>query len=104
MTKHRFRKLFERALKNAAKLTEARLGQPVPRSFLIELHAPASTGRVMGVDEAFDQLYLGDGRYYRIIDVTIRRLLPDQSVAFVRVSGHGPVSFEDTWDPTDLGP
>lgn len=58
----------------------------------------------MSVDQALDEIYLGRDRFYRIIDVAIRRLLPGQSIAFVRVSGHTPGAFSQTWDPSDLGP
>lgn len=104
MTRVEFRRLFLRALKLAAESAEARLGRAVPRSFRIELHAPNSPGTVMSVEEALDEIYLGCDHFYRIIDVAIRRLLPGQSIAFVRVSGHIPGAFSQTWDPADLGP
>lgn len=104
MTKKEFCKLFVRALSAAAEHADATLAKPVPRSFLIELHAPGSTGQDMSIDEALDQIYLGGDRFYRIIDVAIERLLPDASVAFVRVSGHPAAGFSETWDPSGLGP
>jgi hypothetical protein len=104
MTRDEFRDLFLRALSAAAENADARLGRPVPRSFVIELHAPTSAGRMLSVDQALDQIYLGKDRFFRIIDVTIRRLLPGTSVAFVRVSGHSPAPFSQTWDPSHLGP
>ena len=104
MTKDEFRQLFLQALTAAAEHAEARLGRPVPRSFVVELHAPTSTGRTLTVDQALDQIYLGKDRFYRIIDIVIRQALPRKSVAFVRVSGHPPAPFNQTWNPTDLGP
>src|SRR5205807_5889743 len=104
MTKGEFRRLFLQALSAAAENAEARLGRPVPRSFAIELHAPASSGRTLSVDQTLDQIYLGTDRFYKIIDIAIRRLLPGRSVAFVRVSGHPPAPFSETWDPSHLGP
>jgi hypothetical protein len=104
MTKDEFRQLFLQALSAAAENAEARLARPVPRSFAIELHAPTSAGLTLSVDQALDQLYLGKDRFYKIIDVAIRRLLPRKSVAFVRVSGHPPAPFSQTWDPAHLGP
>jgi hypothetical protein len=104
MTKGEFRQLFLQALSAAAENAEARLARPIPRSFMIELHAPNSSGQTVSVDQALDQIYLGRGRFYRIIDITIQRLLPGRSVAFVRVSGHTPGPFSQTWDPSDLGP
>ncbi len=104
MTKAEFRNLFLRALSAAAENAEARLARPVPRSFMIELHAPPSPGQTISVDRALDRIYLGKDRFYRIIDIAIRRLLPQKSVAFVRVSGHPPAPFSETWDPADMGP
>jgi len=104
MTKGEFRDLFLRALSAAAENAEARLARPVPRSFTIELYAPPSPGQTVSVDQALDRIYLGKDRFHKIIDVAIRRLLPRKSVAFVRVSGHPPAPFSQTWDPADLGP
>lgn len=104
MTKNDFRELLLRALNSAAENAEAKLAKPAPRSFVIELHAPGSSGRVMSLDEAVNQLYLGSDRFYKIIDVAFKELLPGQSVVFVRASGHRPVEFSKTWDPASLGP
>jgi len=104
MTKAEFRHLFLQALNAAAENAEARLARPVPRSFVIELHAPGSSGQTLSIDAALDQIYLGRDRFYRIIDIAIRRLLRGKSVAIVRVSGHQPAPFSQTWDPSQLGP
>ncbi|HEY2620359.1 MAG TPA: hypothetical protein VGI78_23665 [Acetobacteraceae bacterium] len=104
MTGSRFRELLTQALDCAAEQAEARLGSRIPRSFLIELHSPRSPGRRVGSDEALDQFYLGADRCYRIIDTAITQVTPDMSVAFMRVSGHQPAGFDQTWDPLALGP
>jgi hypothetical protein len=104
MTKNEFRQLFLTALNSAAANAEARVANPISHSFVIELHAPGFVGRLVDVDEALDRLFLGSDRFYRIIDVAIKKLLPGQSIAFVRTSGHPPVEFSQTWDPSDLGP
>ncbi len=104
MTRGEFRRLFLRALGAAAESAETRLARPVPRSFMIELHAPGASGQRLTVDQTLDRIYLGEARFYRIIDIAIRQALPRKSVAFVRVSGHPPAPFNQTWDPTDLGP
>jgi hypothetical protein len=104
MTKSEFRRLFVRSLETAAENAETRLGRRVPRAFDIELHATGASGRTMSVGQALDHIYLGNDHFYRIIDVTIRRVRPGKSVAFVRVSGHPPGPFSQTWNPSDLGP
>jgi hypothetical protein len=103
LTKNDFRELFLGALGNAADDAEQKLAKPIPRSFVIELHAPGHPGRTASVDEALDQIYLGSDSFYRIIDVAIKELLPEEAVAFVRVSGHPPAEFSKTWDPSALG-
>lgn len=104
MTRNDFCTLFVRALNLAADQAERRLGTRIPRSFVIELHAPGCSGRRVGIEEAVDRLWLDGDRFYRIIDTAIRQVLPEGSVAFVRVSGHPPAAFESTWDPSALGP
>lgn len=104
MTKNDFRELFQRALNIAAENAEEKVAKPISRLFVIELHAPGSSGRLVNVDEALDHMYLGSDRFYRIIDIAIKELLPGESVAFVRVSGHPPDEFSKTWNPSGTGP
>lgn len=104
MTKHKFRNLFLRALRSAAAVADERVGKRIPRSFLIELHAPTSAGEVVSVDEAVNRIYLGEDRFYRIVDIAIQKISFDRTVAFVRVSGHPPGPFSQTWDPPRFGP
>ena len=106
MTRDEFRKLYLEALSAAADNAEGALAGPISRSFLIELHGPGggSNERLLTVDEAFDALYLGNDRFYRIVDVAVKKVLPDNSVIFVRPSGHTPDTFEKTWYPPEKGP
>ena len=104
MTKSEFRRLLLQALDRAAVGAEVKLARPIPRSFLIELHGAGSPGQTVPIEEALNRIYLGSDRFYRIIDVAIKKLLPGKSVAFVRVSGHSPTNFNETWNPSDLGP
>ena len=104
MTKDEFRELFLKALEKAANGADTQLGTRVPRSFLVELHGAGCAGQRFEVDEALERLYLDEDRFYKIIDVAVIALMPEKSVAFVRVSGHAPVEFEGTWDARELGP
>lgn len=58
----------------------------------------------MSVSETLDKIYLGREKCYKIIDVAIKEILRGKVVAFVRVSGHAPVGYGETWDPSALGP
>ena len=104
MTKNEFRALFLRALDVAADNAERKLAELIPHAFLIELHAPGIPGSIVRVDDALDSIYLGSDRFYRIIDVAVRKLLPEHTVIFVRASGHAPAGFDQTWNASDLGP
>jgi hypothetical protein len=103
MTKRELDALFRRALDLAAQKAEEKAGA-VPRAFVIELHGAGSSGGEMSVDEALDRLYLAHDRFYRIIDVMVKEVRPRESVVFVRLSGHPPAAFDQTWDPSALGP
>jgi hypothetical protein len=104
MTKVDFCMLFCRVLNMAADKADAKMDKPIPRSFLINLHAFGKDNRLMSIDKTVNMIYLGSERFYRIIDVGIEEVLPSESVAFVRVSGHAPDAFGATWDPSGLGP
>jgi hypothetical protein len=104
MTKSEFRELFQQVLNVAANNAEAKMAKPISRSFLIKLHAFGYDDRLISIDEAIDKIYLGSDCFYRIIDVAIEEVLPKESVAFVRVSGHSPDALSTTWDPAGSGP
>lgn len=104
MTKDDFGVLFIRALTVAAADAESRLGRVVPRIFRIALRAPGAPDHALSVEDAIDRLYLGPDRFYRIIDVAVMEVRANESLAFVRVSGHQPAAFSTTWDPLAMGP
>lgn len=105
MSKDEFRNLFMSALNAAADAAERRLGHPISRDFDIELHALDSPGHTVTLETALDKLYLAADQLYPLIDVAVKELKPNSTLAFVRVSGRPPVSsFEQTWDPAGTGP
>jgi len=104
MTRADFRTLFLRALNAAADSAEAKLAEPVPRLFRVELHGAGCAGSIISVDEAINRLYLADDRFFRIVDLAVTQVLSDETVVFARVSGHAPGPFANTYDPSDLGP
>lgn len=105
MTKEEFRTLFESALEIAAKNAETKLGRLVPRRFEIEMHGLASHPRVLEKDDAFEEIYLGPDRFYRIIDLAVSRVSKDTSTVFMSISGHPPGTLNQTWnEPPGSGP
>jgi hypothetical protein len=98
--KQQFRELFETALNEAAENAERILQADVSRDFLIELHLYGV--RLCDVDTALDNLYLGEDRAYKVIDVAVLRVEPDNTTVFVRASGHDPVPWEETYQADKL--
>ena len=98
--KQQFRELFETALNEAAENAECVLHTNISRDFLIELHLYGV--RLCDVDTALDNLYLGEDRAYKVIDVAVLRVESDKTIVFVRVSGHDPVPWEETYQADKL--
>jgi hypothetical protein len=98
--KQRFRELFEAALNEAAENAERVLRADVSRNFLIELHLYGV--RLCDVDLALDSLWLDQDRAYQVIDVAVLRVEPDKTTLFVRVSGHDPVPWDETYQASEL--
>jgi hypothetical protein len=105
MSKEDFKTLFEHALEVAAQNAERKLGRPVPRRFEIETHGLAPHPRVLKKDDAFEEIYLGPDRFYRIIDLAVRRVSKDVCTVFMGISGHTPGPLSQTWNqPPGSGP
>jgi hypothetical protein len=105
MTRDTFKTLFESALEVAAENADKKLGRSVPRVFEIEMHGLAPHARTLTKEHALDEVYIASDRFYRIIDLAVRRVSKDVTTVFMRVSGHSPGSFADTWNqPIGSGP
>ena len=105
MSKEEFKILFERALEVAAQNAEKKLGRPVPRQFEIELHGLAPHSGMLSKDLALEQVYINPMQFYRIIDVSVRRVSKDVSTVCMVISGHTPGPLSQTWNlPPGCGP
>jgi hypothetical protein len=105
MTKQEFGRLFQSALDAAALDTEAKLGRQLPHRFRIRLFGAGHSGDLLSPESALDALYLGEHRFYRVIDVGTIEVGDECLTIFVRASAHTPGSFEQTWnDPPGSGP
>jgi hypothetical protein len=68
---------------------------------IVELHLEGTHDR--SVAETAEQLFLGEDRFYKCIDVSVHpRRGPD--VFFVRASGHEPGPWEASLHPETTGP
>lgn len=105
MTKTEFKGLFEQALEIAACNAERILGKPVPRTFEIEMHGLAPRSRVMTKEKALEEIFLDPDVFYQIIDLSVHKVSKKASTVFLRVSGHVPGPFSQTWNqPSGSGP
>jgi hypothetical protein len=100
-----FYELFESALSIAVGNAEKRLHQRLPHEIIVELHGAGNTGKLMDPFQAAKVLYLGEDRYYRVIDIALIKVNKRESIVFVRASSHSPGTFAQTWNnPHGSGP
>jgi len=99
MDKSDFAGLFEKAVERALK--EAGLPSLSPP---VEFRGASIRHNPLTVEQALDALWLGDDRFYFIIDVGVLVGGEGLPMLFVRPSGHEPRAFSETWNPDDLGP
>ena len=84
MRQDEFYSLFLEALEIAARNTEAKYLIKIPRNFEIEFHGEASLNGTIDVDTAFNEMYLGESLYHRIIDVGVLRIKDDKTIIYLR--------------------
>ena len=100
-----FRDLFAVTVETAINNAEMQLDKPIPRQYEISFHGFGYSGEIVTFDEATKALYINENNFYRIIDVAVQKVTPSVSQVFVRVSGHPPVPFSQTWNtPVGNGP
>lgn len=100
-----FKILFIRSLEIAVANAEEELGKPISRTYEVMLYGAGHSGDILDVDTAVKEIYLDERKFYRVIDVAVQRVSPKGTRLFMRVSGHKPVPFEQTWNtPEGSGP
>lgn len=105
MTFDEYNKLFQRELQAAIKNAEERLHRELPLEVKIVLHGAGHSGDLMDALTAARELYLGEDRFYRIIDLCVIKVSKKETTIFVRASSHTPGTFEQTWNnPAGNGP
>lgn len=69
------------------------------------MHAFSPHIRILTLETAVDEVYLGPDLYYLIIDLAVIRVSNESSTVFMRPSGHTPGPWSQTWNqPTGMGP
>jgi hypothetical protein len=105
ISKKQFSLLFANALEIAAIQAEKQLNRAISHHFEIELHGAGKSGFIVSPIEAIDLIFLGEDRFYRIIDIAVIAVYPSKTRIFMRISNHTPSRFEDTWNqPSGTGP
>lgn len=105
MKKQQFRQLFDLFLEEAAQDAEIVLGCKMPRVFEVLLNGSGYSNYLTTVATACDQLYLGEDKFYRVIDIGVVAVSKEKITIFVRASSHSPTGFENTWNtPMGSGP
>ena len=105
MLKQEFTELFLKCAHDALAYAEKKLGMPLSDDFDVELHGAGVSGEIISRDRALELLYLGEDRFWRIIDVGVKAVVGGKPRLFVRSSGHEPSSFEETCNtPPGNGP
>src|ERR671930_208812 len=104
MDKREFAQLFQSTLERAAKKAEQKLGKPLPRRFLVELYFRDYQGQLIELAHAAEVLFVGPGKFYKIIDVAVIAVRGESTIFFVRPSGHAPVPLSETFNPHGDGP
>jgi hypothetical protein len=100
-----FYKLFQSALNIAIKNAEDQLQRALPSNLMVVLHGAGHSGDLMDSLTAAKALYLGETKFYRIIDVSVIKVSGSMCTLFVRASSHAPASFDKTWNnPPGSGP
>lgn len=101
MDKSTYAQLFDEAVRRALELAHL---DPATTEPVVEFHGKPNPAQPITIDEALDLLWLSSERFYRIVDVAAFVGENDPPTLFVRLSGHEPSVYSDTWDPSDLGP
>ncbi len=105
MNREEFKRLFRQNIDEAIAKTRQITSINFPEEVEIELYAPGESGSRMSIEDGVDILFLGEDKFYRLIDVSVLKVEKRKLVIFVRVSGHAPSDFRKTWNtPPGNGP
>src|SRR5438874_644578 len=94
---------FNDALDSAAADAEQRLGGRLARTYKVAYGEPRARN-LISVKAAAARLSAASPLMAPIIDVAVLRVEDDATVVFVRASGHNPVPWEGSLDPSGRGP
>jgi hypothetical protein len=104
MQKDEFARRFRNSIEEARTQAAGVLGESLPVENIVHLigHSGKPTANV-SVEEAINDLYLGDDKTYRVIDVAVLKVNGGRTLILVRPTSHEPSQV--MWDtPVGSGP
>lgn len=104
MTKNDFSLLLEQALARALASFSTVCGETIDPPTNFEVHSPSCSPCMLSLQDAVNAIFIDPLRFYRIIDIGLIPNGDGSSIGFIRVSGHRPGPYEETFNPKDLGP
>ena len=99
-----FTELFEEALTEAISLAEETVGARTNDQVVFLVYGAGFDGELMLKDAAVEAIFINNESFYRVIDIGVFDTDPEQTTIWLRVSGHAPGPFSESWDPNHLGP
>ena len=105
MKKDDFKNLFKTSVEIAIVNAEAKLGIRLSRNIKILISGWEPLSPTLTLDEAFEEIFISESSFFRIIDLGVIRFSNNSVSVAVRHSDHKPSEFEDTWNqPFGSGP
>ena len=103
LTREAFRLLLEQAIQQSMDLAQQQVSEPLPKALRLEL--AGSHHRSLSLEEVISGLYR-DGTFPRIVDVFVQGIADEQTLIFLRPSGHPATNdLALTWNqPAGMGP
>jgi hypothetical protein len=98
MDKAAFAALFHEAVETACLIAEEALGRTLNRDVIIKAYVPGLDGREVEPQAFLDAAYISDEIFYRLIDLSVIKVVGSTPVLFARVSGHTPGSLSRCWN------
>ena len=105
LTREAFRLLLEQAIRHSMDLAQQQVADPLPSATRLELALAGYSGRTLSLEEVVSVLYRED-TFPRIVDVFVQGIADEQTLIFLRPSGHSSTNdLAQTWNqPAGMGP
>ena len=103
LTREAFRLLLEQAIQESLDLAQQQVADVLPKATRLELAGNRNRG--LSLEEVISGLYR-DGTFPRIVDVFVQGTADEQTLIFLRSSGHAwTEDLAQTWNqPAGMGP